>query len=301
MRPMNVGGWWEPVRLAGQHATSQASINSVTPGYLPLFVSRMVTGRNVARADIDSGAKVAVISEDLARNLGGQSLLGRILEFPDGPPGAKPKQFEIVGIAPVIAATSMKERPYTVWLPLEKDRPELTIVVRTVQRPQIALQAIRQTMSEVDRNLPLVDVATMEEQIAIGLQRERMFATLCSGFGVLALLLSVVGLYGVVAYSTSRRRGEIGVRLALGAMPGDVFSMVLREGLILTALGILMGIPVVWLGARYVEKLLAHMKPLEPVSLALALGILLAAALLAVAIPALRASALEPVETLRQE
>jgi ABC-type lipoprotein release transport system permease subunit len=289
------------VRLAGQNTISNVSINGVTPAYLPLFISRMAAGRNITRADIDSAAKVAVISEDLARKLGGRSLLGRTLEFPEGPPGTKARQLEIVGIAPVMAATSMKERPYAVWLPIEKDRPEVTVVVRTLKRPQIVLPAIRQAMSEVDRNLPLVDVVTMEEQIAKGLQRERMFATLCSGFGILALVLSVVGLYGVIAYSTSRRRGEIGVRLALGAMPRDVVSMVVREGLEPTLLGMLLGIPVVWLGARYVEKLLVQMKPLEPLSIALALGILLSAASVAVGIPALRASALEPAETLRQE
>jgi predicted permease len=301
MRPMNIGGWWESVRLAGRSTIAGVSINGVTSGYLPLFIPHMVAGRNIIRADIDSGAKVAVISEDLARKLGGQNLLGRILEFPDGPPGAKPQQFEIVGIAPVMAATSMKERPYALWLPIEKDRPEVTLVIRTLKRPQIVLPAIRQAMREIDRNLPLVDVVTMEEQIAKGLQRERMFATLCTGFGILALVLSVVGLYGVIAYSTSRRRGEIGVRLALGAVPKDVVSMILREGIGLTLWGMLIGIPVVWLGARYVEKLLVQMKPLEPLSMALALGILLASALVAVGIPALRASALEPAETLRQE
>ncbi|HEX4808266.1 MAG TPA: ABC transporter permease [Bryobacteraceae bacterium] len=301
VRPMNIGGRWDSVRLEGQTTMSNASINGITPGYLPVFVSRMIAGRNITRADINSGAKVAVLSEDLARKLGERNLLGRMLEFPDGPPGAKPQQFEIVGVAPVIAATSMKERPYAVWLPIEKDRPELTVVVRTTLRPQIVLPAIRQTMSEVDPNLPLVDTVTMEEQIAKGLQRERMFATLCTGFGVLALALSVVGLYGVIAYSTSRRRGEIGVRLALGATPRDVITMVLREGMILTALGMLMAIPVVWLGARYVTKMLFDMKPLEPVSIVLALAILLAAAFVAVSIPALRASALEPAETLRQD
>jgi len=173
-------------------------------------------------------------------------------------------------------------------------------VARTLKRPQTVLPAIRQAMSEIDRNLPLVDLVTMEEQIAKGLQRERMFATLCAGFGILALGLSVVGLYGVIAYSTSRRRGEIGVRLALGAMSRDVLSMVLREGLGLAALGMLIGIPVVWLGAKYVQKELSRVK-LESLSVALALGILLAAALVAVGIPAIRAASLKPAETLRQE
>ena len=299
-RPMNMGGDWGDLRLAGQSAVANASLNGVTSEYLPLFVPRMVAGRNITRADINSEAKVAVISEDLARKLDAESVLGRPLEFPSDHPGDK-QRFEIVGIAPVIAPTSMKDRHYAVWLPIEKDRGELTVVVRTLRPPQMVLPAIRRTMSEIDRNLPLVDVMTMEEQIAKGLQRERMFATLCSGFGILALVLSVVGLYGVIAYSTSRRRGEIGVRLALGAMPRDVILMVLREGLVLAASGLLLGTPVIWLGAKYVEKELSTMKPLEPLSLALALGILFLAALLAVGIPALRASALQPAETLRQE
>ena len=299
-RPMNMGGDWGDLRLAGQSAVANASLNGVTSEYLPLFVPLMVAGRNITRADINSEAKVAVISEDLARKLDAESVLGRPLEFPSDHPGDK-QRFEIVGIAPVIAPTSMKDRHYAVWLPIEKDRGELTVVVRTLRRPQMVLPAIRRTMSEIDRNLPLVDVMTMEEQIAKGLQRERMFATLCSGFGILALVLSVVGLYGVIAYSTSRRRGEIGVRLALGAMPRDVMLIVLREGLVLAASGLLLGTPVIWLGAKYVEKELSRMKPLEPLSLALALGILFLAALVAVCIPALRASALQPAETLRQE
>jgi ABC-type antimicrobial peptide transport system permease subunit len=195
----------------------------------------------------------------------------------------------------------MKERPCAVWLPLGKDAPEATLVLRTTQPPQAVLPAIRKTMASIDRNLPMVDVTTMEEQISKGLQRERMFATLCGGFGILALILSLVGLYGVIAYSTSRRRGEIGVRLALGALPGDVVSMILREGLALAALGLVLGAPIVWLGAKYLEKELFQMKPLETKSLLLALGIQLVAAIIAVWIPALRASALQPAEVLRQE
>ncbi len=300
MRPMNVGGWWEDVRLGQRDVIHNVSINGVSPGYLPLYVSRMVAGRNLSWADVTSEAKVAVISEDLARKLGGLTV-GHTLAFAEGPPGRKPPEFEIIGIAPAIAATSMKERPFTVWLPLGKDANEVSVVLRTSQRPQIALRAVEATMRQIDRNLPLVDVTTMEEQISKTLQRERMFATLCDSFGFLALVLSVVGLYGVMAYNTSRRRGEIGVRLALGAMPKDVLTMVLREGLCLAALGLLIGVPLVWLGAKYVQKELFQMKPLEPTSVFAALGILLTAALVAVAIPAIRASALRPMDALRQE
>jgi predicted permease len=299
-RPMNIGGWWQRVRLEGASEWQQASINGVTPTYLPLYSPGVIAGRNLTWSDIRNGAQVVVISEDLARKLGGPGIVGRRLVF-DRRPGAMPPEYEIVGIAPAIAATSMKERPFAVWRPLDKATPVVTAVLRTSQPPLSVLPMVREAMAAIDPNLPMVETITMEDQIAKGLQRERMFATLCAGFGILALVLTVVGLYGVIAYNTSRRRGEIGVRLALGAMPADVLLMVLRDGLWLAVLGILAGIPIVWTGAKYVEKELHQMKPLEPATFALALGVLLAAAVLAVGIPALRASALNPTDALRQE
>jgi predicted permease len=301
VRPMDMGGWWEAVQIPGQAKRYDASVNAVTPAYLPLYTSRMIAGRNFDRADLTAPARVAIISEDLARRMGGNGVLGQRLEIVDGRPGAKRPEYDIVGIAPAIAVTSIKERPSALWLPFTGDAPEATVVLRTSQPPQAVLPAIRQAVSDVDRNLPMVDTITMEEQISNGLQRERMFATLCSGFGILALALSVVGLYGVISYSTSRRRGEIGLRLALGAQPRNVVSLILREGLGMAVLGILLGVPFLWLGGKYLQKELTNMKPLDPLSLILALGILLLAALFAAGLPALRASTLDPAETLRQE
>jgi predicted permease len=301
MRPMNIGGWWEGVRLEGKNENNRVSMNGVTPSYLPLYAPRLIAGRNITWADIRGEAKVAVISEDLARKLGGPSILGQMLYMSDGPPGKKQPGYEIVGIAPAFAATSMKERPYAMWVPFQQDGADATVVVRTFQPPHAVLPGIRRTMSEIDRNLPMVDVITMEEQIAKVLQRERMFATLCDGFGILAIALSVVGLYGVMAYSTSRRRAEIGLRLALGALPRNVLAMVMREGVALALAGILLGMPVVWLGAKYAEKELFRMKVLEPASIAAALAILLAASLAAVGAPAARASGIQPSETLREQ
>jgi len=301
VRPMNIGGWWEGVQLVGQSATNNASINGVTPAYLPLYAPKLVAGRNIQWTDITTEAKVAVISDDLARKLGGTSVLGRRLAFFEVPPGVTPPEYEIVGIAPVIAATSMKDKPYAVWVPFGKQNAWATVVLRTAQPPRLVLPAVRKTMSEIDANLPMVDLITMEEQISKGLQRERMFATLCDGFGILALVLSVVGLYGVIAYSTARRRGEIGLRLALGAMPGQVLSMVLGEGMRLAAMGLVLGLPVVWFGSKYLEKELFQMKPLEPASVLMALSVLLGAALVAVGIPALRAAGIQPAEALREE
>lgn len=301
MRPMNIGGWWETVRIEGQPNQYNVSVNGVTPSYLSLYTSRMIAGRNFNHADLTSSPSVAIISEDLARNMGGGNVLGRRLAMVDGPPGAKRPEYEVVGVAPVIAATSIKERPYVVWLPFRGDTPQATVVLRTSQPPQTVLPAIRNAVKELDGNLPMVDTITMEEQIAKGLQRERMFATLCNGFGILALVLSVVGLYGVISYSTSRRRGEIGVRLALGARPRDVVSLILSEGLGMAVLGIVLGVAFLWLVEKYLEKELTNMKPLDPVSLFLGLGVLFLAALIAAGLPALRASLIDPAETLKQE
>jgi predicted permease len=301
MRPMNIGGWWDAVRLAGQSDKYQASMNGVTPSYLPLFAPRLIAGRNITWADIQADAKVAVISEDLARRLGGTSILGHRLQLPDGPPGQPAPEYEIVGIAPAFAATSMKERPFAVWVPFKKDGVEATVVVRTSQSPGAVLPAIRETIHQIDANLPMVETITMQEQIAKTLERERMFATLCGGFGLLAVALSVVGLYGVMAYNTSRRRTEIGVRLALGALPRTVLAMVLREGLVLALAGIVLGLPVVWLCAKYAQKELYQMKVVEPASIASAVAILALAALVAVIAPAARASWLDPAETLREQ
>lgn len=301
MRPMNTGGWWESVRLPGGTETYDVNLNGISPSYLSLYTRRLVAGRNFTRADIESASKVAILSEDLARRLGGDSVIGRNLEIADGPPGKKPDSYEVIGIAPVIVATSMKDHPYVMWLPHDREAQGTTVVIRTGPPPQAMLPFIRKAVADVDPNIPLVEVTTMEEQISKGLQRERMFATLCGGFGALALILSVIGLYGVMSYSISRRRGEIGVRLALGARPRDVLAMVLREGLVLAGAGILIGAPVIFLGAKYVANELYQMKPIEPLTVSLTLAILLVAAVAAVSIPALRASGLEPSETLRQE
>lgn len=219
-RPMNIGGWWDGVHLENHSEKHSVSLNGVTPAYLPLYAPRLIAGRNITWADISSDAKVAVISEDLANKLGGHGVLGAGLAIGN----REPKVYEIVGIAPSFAPTSMKEHPHAVWLPLGKTAPEVTVVVRTSQPPQAMMPAIREAMAKIDRDLPLIDLMSMDEQIARGLQRERMFATLAGAFGILALVLSVVGLYGVIAYRTSRRRGEIGLRLALGALPRDVVA-----------------------------------------------------------------------------
>ena len=198
MRPMNIGGWWESLGLAGQTAVNQVSVNGVTPTYLSVFTSRLMAGRNIQWTDISSGAKIAVISQDLAQKLGGNSVLGRRLAF-----SRRSRRREIAAIRNHWHCARYR-RNLNEGSPLRRlaaaRKGESTSHGSAPHLPAAALvlPIVRRTMSEIDRNLPLVDVMTMEEQISKGLQRERMFATLCNGFGILALVLSVVGLYGVL-------------------------------------------------------------------------------------------------------
>lgn len=128
-----------------------------------------------------------------------------------------------------------------------------------------------------------------------------MFATLCGSFGVLAMVLSVVGLYGVMSYNASRRKNEIGVRLALGADRGDVLWMVLREALGLTLIGMTIGSPAIYFGAQYLAKELFELKPLDPVLLGISVALLVGAAMVAALVPARRAAGMDPAMALRQD
>lgn len=302
MRPMNQGGWWEDFREVGQSKNYPTTVNAVTSAYLEIFTKQLKAGRNFTLADQAANApKVAIVSEDLARAIDPSlAVLGRRIHSV-GPPNAKIEPIEIVGVAAAIAFNSMKDRPMVVWLPFQTKTQEATVVLRTRSSPSSVLPAIQRTLESIDRNLPMVDPFTMEQLMSRNLQRERMFASLCGSFGVLALLLSVIGLYGVMSYNTSRRRTEIGVRLALGAEPGNVVWMVLREAVALTAAGVLLGSPAIYYASSYLEKELFEMKPLDPVRLSVSLLLLAGSATLAAWLPASRAAALDPATALRRE
>jgi ABC-type antimicrobial peptide transport system permease subunit len=153
----------------------------------------------------------------------------------------------------------------------------------------------------VDANLPVRNIRTQQEQIDETMQQERMFATLTAGFGLLALVLACVGVYGIMAYTVSQRTNEIGIRLALGAWRGQIRSMVLREAAWIAGAGVLLGLATTLLLARLVQAMLFGVKPYDAVSLGGSSVLLLGMALLASLIPAMRAANVDPMEALRNE
>jgi ABC-type antimicrobial peptide transport system permease subunit len=161
--------------------------------------------------------------------------------------------------------------------------------------------AVRAALRQIDANLPVMDMATMQSRVDRSVSIERSIATLAAGFGLLATLLAAVGLYGVVSYAVSRRTVEIGVRMALGAARADVYRIVLKEVGVLLLAGAAVGLPVALALGKLIESQLYGVKPRDPMLLAAAVAALTAVALAAAFVPARRAASIDPVRALRGE
>ena len=173
--------------------------------------------------------------------------------------------------------------------------------IHTALPPEAIVPQLRKVMRQVDPDLPLVNVRTQEQQIDADLLEERMFVTLTSGFGVLALALACVGIYGIMAYSVANRRNEIGIRMALGAQPGQVRGMILRESTWLAGAGIVVGVVAALGLTRLVKSMLYGIQPYDPPTMLGGVLLLLAVALAASWIPARRAARVQPMDALRHE
>jgi ABC-type antimicrobial peptide transport system permease subunit len=173
--------------------------------------------------------------------------------------------------------------------------------IRTSVKPETVLMALRAVVRQVDPDLGLVKVRTQDEQIESAMQQERHFVTLTSGFGLLALALAAVGIYGVMAYSVAQRTNEIGIRLALGAEPRQVRGMILRESSWLAAVGIVAGLIGALALTRLIKSMLYGIAAYDPVTLASGVGLLLLVALASSWIPARRAAGVQPMTALRHE
>jgi len=177
----------------------------------------------------------------------------------------------------------------------------LTYAIHTQLLPAELVPALRQVVQQADRDLPIIDIRTQREQIESNMQMERAFAALTTGFGVLALALACVGIYGIMAYSVANRRNEIGIRMALGAQPGQVRGMILRESTWLAIAGIVAGVAASLMLTRLVKSMLYGIQPYDPLTMTGGVLILLTVALAASWVPARRAAGVQPMEALRHE
>jgi predicted permease len=258
-------------------------------------------GRPLRASDSETAQPVAVVNESLARQLfgtgdavGRQMVLGL---------GTNSPPIEIVGVSADAKYTSMRRpAPPTFYMSYRQRATwGSTFVVRTELEPAAIVDQVRAALREVDPSLPLSNLRTQREQIRMSLQRERLFAQLATLLGGATLLLAMIGLYGLLAYSVTRRTPELGLRMALGAGRGTVKWMVLEQSLVLVGAGLVIGVPAAIAGNRVVSSLLFDIRPSSPLPLVVAAGITLVVSFVAAFVPAHRASRVEPVVALRAE
>src|SRR6266849_4339129 len=273
--------------------------NGVGPGFFATMGIPILLGRGLTVRDNETAPKAVVINEALARQyFPNESPIGKRLTWHD-------KEIEIVGVVKNARYHSLRQEPqptvYEAYLQYPKEIGRMVFQVRTAADPAAISRDVRRAVAAVDPNLPLYNVRTQVQQIESHLIQERVFASLTSGFGLLALLLASIGLYGVMSYMVARRTGEIGIRIALGAARGDVVRMVLRETLLVSALGVSVGVPAALASTRLIRSQLFEITPFDPVSIVVAVLVLTVVAVFAGYVPARRAARIDPMAALRNE
>ena len=280
-------------------------LNAVSPGFFATLGIRLIAGRDFDERDSrplgEGGYRSAVVNESFVkRYLAGRNPLGARIAQGSGP-DVKP-DIEVVGVVADFSYRGLREESEQAYFPIfEGDRSGGTFYVKVRGTPEGAFQSIRTIVHNADPALPITYFRTLDEQVNRSLNTERILAALSAAFGTLALLLSLVGLYGVMSFVVTQRTREIGIRLALGATRSATVWLVLRDALMMIAAGIAIALPCVWALGRLVESQLYDVKPTDPAMIATATLILCSAALAAALIPARRASAVKPTEALRFE
>jgi len=284
---------------AGNVLFDNTSVIAAGPRYLTTMQIPLAAGREIDSRDQRSAPPVALISQRLARTyFPNENPIGRRIQFVD-----EKREFEIIGITADLRLGSPKrENPLTIFVPLAQIEPlAATYALRTTGAPLALVDQVREIVRQADATLPVTNISTQAAEIDRTLSREITFAKLCTGFALLALLTACLGLYGTMYYSVSRRISEIGIRMALGAPRSAMLWMVLRQVLILAAIGLTLSLPAALFGGRLLKSLLYGTQPYEPGVLAGAALALVAAALLAGYAPARRAARIDPLVALRHD
>jgi predicted permease len=300
----NEGGWTTYITVPGRansDSTPNVDHDVVGPDYFKVMGMHLVSGRPLGPQDTANSQKVAVINETMARTyFPGESPLGRTFGIRDDP---MEQNIEIVGVVKDAKYMYLQEKPMPAAFYPHAQHPSFlsNFVVRYSGDPRQVISDVRRAVAEIDPNLPIGDVTTLSRKVDDSVVNQRLVAQLCGFFGVLAVFLSCIGIYGSMSYAVTRRTNEIGIRMALGANPTSTLWMVMREILLLVGAGLALGVPAALAGSRYVASMVFGLSPYDPTSMAMAAALLLAVAAFAGYLPARRASRVDPMEALRYE
>jgi putative ABC transport system permease protein len=292
--------WGNSLKIEGraERENDNSNFNEVSPGYFGKMAIPLISGREFTLSDDAAAPLVTVVNQHFVKKLlDGRNPIGLHIT-------ADEKPIEIVGVVRDSHYSGVKQEvPNVYYMPWRQDKQlnDLTYYVRTALPPAQVFPQIRRVMAGIDRTLPLENLRTMESQINDNIQSDRLVLQLASAFAVLATLLAMLGLYGVMAHSVTRRTREIGIRMALGAQPVRIRGMVLREMLWILAIGLATGIPAALALARLTESQLYGVKAYDALVVAAAALALAATAVAAAYLPARRAARVDPLRALRYE
>jgi putative ABC transport system permease protein len=274
--------------------------SAASPGFVPALGVDLLEGRDFTDEDGDTRPRAAVVNETFARRFWpGQSALGKRFSLQ----GVTGPWTEVIGVMRDGKYFSLGEDPSPfIYVNLRPtDGSYLTLMVRTSGEPQAVIGALRNEFRQLDSNLSVYSVRTMSEHMALPLFPARGAATLLGSFGVLALILAAIGIFGVMSYAVSQRTREIGIRMALGADAGRILSLVIGQGLKLILFGLGIGLVAAFAGTRLMSSLLYGVSATDSITFALIALLLTGVALLACYLPARRATRVDPVIALRCE
>ena len=296
-------GQWSSVAKVSEDLPEQQRLirnNVVGIDFFRVMGLPLVAGRNFTTADTLESPKVAVISELMAQRLfSNKNPLGQTFSIG----GPKDESIEVIGVVKDAKYGSLTEetRPMAYYSHAQRPQSLGNFMVRTQGPPDQVIASVRQAIKQVNPNVPIDEVVTLSDHIGRSLVQQKLIARLASFFGLLALLLACIGLYGLMSYAVARRTNEIGIRMALGAPRGNVLWLVLREAMILVVIGLALGLGAALLTTKTAGALLFGLKPNDPLTIAFASSVLLAVAVFAGYLPARRASRVDPMTALREE
>jgi predicted permease len=302
--PLSLNYNYSSIYLEGQSETSTSKLPvaipiSVSPGF---FETMRIPfrGRDFAENEDQKESRVVLVNETFARKFfPKQDPIGKRINFS----GPKDPLWEIIGVCGDGKYNSLGEAPMpAVFRPQFRDYDTLcTLVVRTNGDPRAIIPALRSEIQKMDATLPIYDVKTLTEHMDIPLFPARMAANVLGSFGVLALVLAAIGIYGVMSYVVAGRTREIGLRMALGAQFRHVRQLILRQGMMLATIGLVLGLGIVFVLARFLKSMLYGISPSDPLTFTTITILLVGVALLACLIPAQRATRVDPMVALRDE
>ena len=282
-----------------------AHVNIVAPNFFATMEIPLLLGRTFDDRDNAAAPKVAVVNQLFAQQyFQGASPIGHRFRFAGARSG---EPIEIVGMTRDAKYTDLRNPTHpTIYVPFQQDVPgQANFEVRTTGDPLALAPAVRQAVRDIDPNLPLFEVKSQRDQAQESVAKETTFARLSTLLGSIALLLAAIGLYGTLSYAVVRRTAEIGIRMALGAQRMTVVRMVLRDALVMTVIGLAIGVPAALAASRasrsVLDQVLFGLESNDPAAIGSAVAILLAVAAVAAAVPARRASRVEPLIALRTE